>query len=161
MESKRIEYIDLMKGICIVLIILLHCGVTFSNEVLDSMFKCFRIPLYFFLSGLFFKEYGGFKDFCIRKVNKLLIPYVFFVYVPYAFIDVTSSYPHTFASYIFMLLEPYNLPLWFLRCLFLTYALYYVYHKCLGGKVMGVQICCLLGITLLVWFINDNLTPPQ
>lgn len=67
MESKRIEYIDLMKGICIVLIILMHCDIKSSNERLNDMLADFRVPLYFFLSGLFFKEYDGFIDFCIRK----------------------------------------------------------------------------------------------
>lgn len=68
MESKRIEYIDLMKGICIVLIIFIHCGVTSPSERMNEMLADFRVPLYFFLSGLFFKEYGGFIDFCIRKI---------------------------------------------------------------------------------------------
>lgn len=161
MEKQRIEYIDLMKGICIVLIILLHNGVNFSNETLDSMFKCFRIPLYFCLSGLFFKEYGGFGDFCIRKINKLLIPYIFFVYIPYALIDITLSYHHTISSYFFMFLEPYNLPLWFLRCLFLTYILYYIYHGLLSKRGLIIQILFVLGATFSVWFINRKLTPPN
>lgn len=161
MESKRIEYIDLMKGICIVLIILLHCGVEFQNDILSAMFKDFRIPLYFCLSGLFFKEYCGFGDFCIRKINKLLIPYLFFVYVPYALTDLTLPYPHTGLSYFFMFLEPFNYPLWFLRCLFFTYVLYYIYHKFVGKRNWVLQIVVMVGVTLPLWIVAQNLTPPS
>lgn len=83
-EKKRIGYIDLMKGICIILIVLLHCDIKTPYEQLDIMLKNVRIPLYFFLSGLFFKEYSSFLDFIVRKVNKLIIPYIFFAYFPFA-----------------------------------------------------------------------------
>lgn len=161
MESKRIEYIDLMKGICIVLIILLHCGITFQNERLDNMFRDFRIPLYFFLSGLFFKEYGGFTDFCIRKINKLILPYIFFAYIPYALIDFTLPYKHTIISYILMLVEPYNGPLWFLRCLFFTYMLYYLFYKCVINCKWIVQMIILILITFFVWSIIPDLPSPN
>ena len=71
-EKKRIEYIDLMKGICITMVILLHCGF-FEGKLalINEYLKIFRMPLYFFLSGLFFKTYGGFSSFTIKKINNL------------------------------------------------------------------------------------------
>lgn len=74
-KKERIEYIDLMKGICIILIILLHNNILFTENVND-MLKNMRIPLYFTLSGLFYKEYNGFYDFITRKFNKLIIPFI-------------------------------------------------------------------------------------
>lgn len=85
MGLKRIEYIDLMKGICIILIILLHSSVGFHYDYINDMLKNMRIPLYFCLSGLFFKEYNGFCDFVVRKFNKLIIPYIFFRIFPICF----------------------------------------------------------------------------
>lgn len=86
MEKKRIEYIDLAKGICILLVVHLHVVDVqeyFTNNVsygfLDRICFSFRMPLYFFLSGMFFKTYGGGIAFFIKKVNRLLIPFVFFV----------------------------------------------------------------------------------
>jgi uncharacterized membrane protein YcfT len=43
-KKERIEYIDLMKGICIILIILLHNNILFTENVND-MLKNMRIPL--------------------------------------------------------------------------------------------------------------------
>ena len=77
--KKRVEWIDLAKGVCIILVVITHIflvsGVSFS---LDSKMTSIRMPLYFILSGLFFKQYEGFKGFLTRKTNKLLIPFLFF-----------------------------------------------------------------------------------
>lgn len=57
MEKQRIEYIDLAKGLCISLVVLyhIHCFETTTETALQF----FRMPLYYFLSGIFFKEYGN------------------------------------------------------------------------------------------------------
>lgn len=73
---KRIEYIDLAKGLCISLVVLYHMG-TFGTRIEESL-SFFRMPLYFFLSGIFIKAYSGFGDFTLRKVNKLIVPLLFF-----------------------------------------------------------------------------------
>lgn len=127
MGLKRIEYIDLMKGICIILIILLHSSVGFHYDYVNDMLKNMRIPLYFCLSGLFFKEYNGFCDFVVRKFNKLIIPYIFFAYFPFALCELGLDYERSIKSYLLMGIEPFNYPLWFLRCLFITYILYYIF----------------------------------
>lgn len=78
--NNRVEWIDTAKGICILLVVLHHCSqmmhepYLFSRDVLT-----FRMPLYFILSGLFFKYYSP-KVFFVKKTNKLLAPYVFFLY---------------------------------------------------------------------------------
>ena len=74
--KERIQYIDLAKGICILLVVVDHI----SNEgyfsagdyPLNEIFEQMRMPLYFILSGLFFKDYtGGIKEFLLRKVIPL------------------------------------------------------------------------------------------
>lgn len=122
--SRRIEYIDLMKGICIILIILLHIGINYGNNDVDSMFRNMRIPLYFCLSGLFFKKYNGFFDFTVRKINKLIIPFIFFSYFPFVLCEICLDYERSISTYLAIGLLPHNYPLWFLRCLFITYIIY-------------------------------------
>lgn len=75
METKRIDFVDLAKGICILLVVLYHINLPIPFMEMTS---CFRMPLYFILSGLFFKDYGGFKYFFVKKTNKLAIPWFFF-----------------------------------------------------------------------------------
>ena len=77
--GKRIEYIDLAKGLCILLVVFHHMASYYNWDYsLWVPIQSFRMPLYFLLSGLFFKEYRGFFDFFKRKTNKLLIPFLFF-----------------------------------------------------------------------------------
>lgn len=53
--KKRIDFIDTAKGVCIILVVLGHSGIPIDFVGMNSM----RMPLYFILSGLFFKDYGG------------------------------------------------------------------------------------------------------
>lgn len=78
-KKTRIEYIDLAKGFCIVLVIANHLAMDMNFRLpFAEYLVTFRMPLYFFLSGCFFKTYEGFWGFTKRKINKLLVPFVFF-----------------------------------------------------------------------------------
>lgn len=79
-KKPRIEFIDLAKGICIVLVVMVHSDVGWHIP----NFQALRMPLYFVLSGLFFRDYGGFFNLTERKLNKLLTPFVFFYIVSFA-----------------------------------------------------------------------------
>ena len=72
--SGRIQFVDTAKGICILLVVMYHAGLVDNDTPCLSML---RMPFYFTLSGLFFKDYGGFRTI-LKKVNKLLVPFVFF-----------------------------------------------------------------------------------
>lgn len=122
--KQRIEYIDLMKGVCITLVVMSHSGIVFEDNI-DHILRVFRIPLYFFLSGLFFKRYNGFCDFFFRKFNKLIIPLFFFAYIPYGLLAPIFIADLNIKKIILMGLMPYNEPLWFLRSLFITYIIAY------------------------------------
>ena len=81
LTKKRIDYIDLAKGVCILLVVFHHIASYYNwDYLLWVPLQSFRMPLYFLLSGLFFKDYEGFFDFFKRKTNKLLIPFLFFYF---------------------------------------------------------------------------------
>ena len=73
-QHQRIDFVDLTKGVCIILVVMAHIGGAFDQLDKHSMLSCFRMPLYFFISGIFFKPYEGLYGFIIRKINKLIIP---------------------------------------------------------------------------------------
>lgn len=120
-SDKRIEFIDLAKGVCIILIILGHTGIAVDLPGLTAM----RTPLYFALSGLFFKDYGGLQQFFIRKCNKILIPFLFFYIGSYAiFYACNALFPGLIVSDakgildVFTQAQYFNGPIWFLLALF-------------------------------------------
>ena len=159
-NKNRIEYIDLMKGICIILIILLHNHIHSSNDSINDILRNMRIPLYFCLSGLFFKEYNGFCDFITRKFNKLIIPFIFFAYFPYALCEIGLNYERSIKTYLLMSIIPYNYPLCFLRCLFVTYILYFLFHKITKRLSLTVQTISIFLIAFFTYTIIQNLTIP-
>lgn len=151
--KQRIEYIDLAKGICILLVVFLHCTSDGGGfPLLEKKLCTFRMPLYFILSGLFFKEYGGTLNFIIKKTNKLLIPFLTF----YFFIGILMSctydvYLHNDShlkdpSYYFSFYYEHfnNMPnaIWFLLCLFVVNLIFYIiFHISQKYSIMSIIIC--------------------
>ena len=119
--SRRIEFIDLAKGVCIILVVLNHVGVNVSIPGLQGV----RTPLYFVLSGLFFKTYGSCSNLAIKKVDKLIIPFLFFYitsYIIYYIVEwLRPGLIQTDATGIldvFTQTQWFNGPIWFLLALF-------------------------------------------
>ena len=80
---ERITYVDTLKGICILMVVFMHCGllVDSDNELarhINDALRAYRLPTYYFLSGVFFKTYSGMNEFARRKINNIFIPLLFF-----------------------------------------------------------------------------------
>lgn len=72
METKRIDYMDISKGIAMLCIVAGHMGI---NSITRIVFT-FHVPLFFLISGYFFHDKAG----LIRKrSSQLLKPYFFTV----------------------------------------------------------------------------------
>lgn len=54
-KTERIEFIDLAKGICILLVMVLHLIPTSDQISYMLNLECLRMPLHFCLSGFFSK----------------------------------------------------------------------------------------------------------
>lgn len=59
-----------------------------------------------------------------------------------------------------MSIIPYNYPLWFLRCLFVTYILYFLFHKITKRLSLTIQTISILLIAFFTNTIIQNLTIP-
>jgi len=145
-EKNRIDFFDLAKGFCIFLVVIYHVSVRYEVELpASNIMKSIRLPLYFFLSGCFFKTYGGLLDFVIRKLNKLLLPFVFwflfsflFAFFLFVFFDIqyfTTFYQLNIHSVVVNTLhgDYPNVYVWFLLCLFWVNLIFYTSHL-LSGK---------------------------
>lgn len=141
--TKRIEFIDLCKGICILLVVMSHILLFYqvTEYPAKEMLTTFRMPLYFFLSGIFFKSYAV-KTFLLKKVNNLLIPFLFFYvttglllpqFLFHAFghrMEWMSSgdfYQEMMSQYVTEAFP--NISIWFLFCLFLLNLLFLLVLK--------------------------------
>jgi len=72
-KKKRIGYIDIAKGIGIILMIIGHMPL--KNEYISNFIYCFHMPLFFIISGYLF-TYKDNKECLKNIVRKLLVPYI-------------------------------------------------------------------------------------
>lgn len=128
--KQRIEYIDLAKGICIALVVFRHASYGAPDYTLGNAMTAFRMPLYFFLSGLFFKTYEGWMSFSLRKVN--IVPFLFFHIISFFIFTFLLRQSFKWELLWCFTIHPYhayNIPLWFLLCLFWLNQLFYGLYK--------------------------------
>ena len=129
----------------------------------SPMVSCFRMPLYFFISGIFYKSYQGFGSFLLKKTNKLFIPFLFFYitafalqYIVYLLFPKYFQLPVRLSELLLMFqnhdLIRFNPPIWFLLALFncclLFYAVHYLSKKHLPTIFIISAIIGIVGFTL-------------
>lgn len=153
--SKRIAFIDLAKGMCILLVVMGHL-VPIFNDNLTFVF-CFRMPLYFCLSGLFYKDYGGIRNLTVKKCNKILIPFVAWYLISYGIYFIGRELTRSAIDAPYHILDIlnttdiYNIPIWFLLCLFwsnLLFAAIKIFAKSEIQIGIGVMIVAFVGWVL-------------
>lgn len=81
MFMERIKYIDIAKGIGILLVIIGH---SFPESYIQRICYCFHMPLFFFISGLCYNHLKyDFKKLLRVRTRQLLIPLVLFSVILY------------------------------------------------------------------------------
>ena len=165
-ESSRLKWADIAKGIGIVLVVWGHSSLPFEFR---KWVYSFHMPLFFILSGYFYKSQKyGFTDFFLRKLRTLIIPYFFFGLLSWfllSFINSSEFSPHTLNG--FLISGAGNEPIWFLFTLFLVSIIHFLLDYILSFiknkrkrlyAWIFVCFCCLLFSHLLI--IEFNYYPP-
>lgn len=70
--NKRIEYLDVAKGVGIILVVWAHASGPFSNYI-----NQFHMPLFFLISGFLYNSRLSVIEYVKNKVIHLYIPFVF------------------------------------------------------------------------------------
>jgi len=70
----RIRFIDVAKGISILLVVLMHIIIVRDIKIYNILFS-FIIPFFFFISGIFIKATSNLTKFILWKSDDLLKPY--------------------------------------------------------------------------------------
>lgn len=180
MEQKRLDYIDIAKGLGMLAVIWGHVMIFgWSYKLVYG----FHIPLFFMLSGMCFNQmkYTSVEQLIKRRVKTLLVPYVLFsfvtwlVYVAGALVfkmDTMSNCWHYLLQTLIAqgsggYLE-HNVALWFVPCLFVVDLLYFFISKlpdwliivvCLVLTVTGILMSThYYDITSLPWSVDTALS---
>lgn len=155
--KNRIGYIDMAKGLAIILVIVGHSS--FVPHIAKMILYIFHIPLFFFLSGftLNVRKYETFSGYFLNKWKSLVVP--FFLLNIFVFLfQLFVMYPDQVLSFnilhfIKQLLISDRLhiyfQLWFLNVLFLAHVFSYFILK--RGWNLGQWMIIILSLFVLVY----------
>lgn len=165
MAKKRIEWIDMAKGWGMICVILGHLRFPY----LSSWIYTFHIPLFFFLSGCVFHGYGQkFKDYLIKKVKTIVVPYFCLgVFLP-IFFSIQSYFiekDYSITTYIDyfkgFLIQKCWFTIWFIACLFIVEILFYWIAKASKNNKLLVMIASVVcGTIAMVYYKVGGITLP-
>lgn len=163
-QANRIQWVDLAKGICMILVVWIHVRIHYRSfhfvkfNWVALVCYYFRMPLYFFLSGLFFKTYDSYRTFLSKKVNNLAIPFVVSATIAIAIQALRLYFTEgTLTRLPDLAVGFYPIgPIWFLLCLFWINQLFYGAHTLTKGVWWILYPLC---IGLGVLGFNTNILP--
>ena len=157
MQTKRTAYIDLAKGVCIIIVVLIHTGKYVPIPGLAGAI----VPLYFALSGFLFKEKYIFSELIIRKTNSLIIPFLFFYLTAYlVFYLLKWMNPALLVTDAKGIMDFWNNrqffngPIWFLLALFWCNMFFYFPSKYIKNDFGIIVIVCIIGF--IGWYLGHK-----
>lgn len=166
--GKRLEYVDIAKGIGLILVVCSH------SDAFDLMWYMMDmcIPIFFFCSGYTFKMKGTFRESMTKKFRRLFVPYLFFNVVLFCLFchfslrelvgiiySRYSLYPLDVSPNIKFFTSG-NYPMWYLTSMIVSYFLFYllVYYEKYKHALMFLYalliICFIKSPVLLPWSID-------
>lgn len=81
--AKRIDYVDIAKGIGIVLVVMGHNDFALISPFAHKLIYSFHMPMFFFTSGMFFKPDLPFWKYVLHRFSRVLKPFLFMVFFIY------------------------------------------------------------------------------
>ena len=151
MEQKRIEFVDLAKGITILIIALTHTYGDSGGFALEIL-SIFKVPTFFALSGLFFSTYDSFNTFIRKKINQLVIPLLFtfvFLSLPWNVLLELHSGGSISINDLIFIPDTYKLNFgmapgaWFVLCLRLIVLFFYLIYIISRGNMVIISLVAL------------------
>lgn len=144
--SQRLDYIDVAKGIGILLVVWAHILIVGPSH---KLIYAFHMPFFFFVSALLFKpaKYTSVVELVKKRAKRLLLPYFLYSVATWC-VWAVFRYQRgdEVDSYVMPLLQTFiaqgsgafivhNSALWFIPCLFVLEILFYFLCK-LGMRNM-------------------------
>lgn len=148
--NSRIKYIDIAKGIGILLVVYGHSSLAFHP--INALIHNFHMPLFFFITGLCSDEAKNtVKELFVKRWKQLIIPCFYFTII-ISTIEICLGYRH-----ISSLSNNVPYALWFLNILFISQLIIISLWKlCKNKNIRYIFVI----ISLICWYfasLHDQL----
>lgn len=150
-SKKRIEWLDILRGIGIILMVFGH--ICYSGNSYRWIYS-FHMAIFFFAAGFVYKKKNVWEDI-LHRAYTILIPYfayglltlIYWYFVERHFKDIGISFMQGFTGLLKGQYETlqFNIPLWFLPCFFITMVTYNIISN-LSNKKLGYTFITVLTI---------------
>jgi len=163
--TYRIKYIDSIKGIAILLMLLGHC--MSQKNMLSMWISSFNMPLFFIISGFLFsyrnKNNQEFQSMIKNKILKLMVPYFIFSLILAIFFCVldflnSGEFMSNLYKYVIRIIELKGIEsLWFIPCLFITEIVFYLINNKFDKKTTYIMVLSIYFICAIVGYNKNDL----
>lgn len=143
-SETRIEYIDVLRGLAIILMIMGHLD---FGQLFDHYIHVFHMAIWFFISGWFYKTNSFNMKFVQRKMHSLLIPYMFWGLLQYpAWLLLNQNASNKLEPLVNLFFINTNLvmpiagALWFLTCLFFAEIFWSFIETCIASRRIKILL---------------------
>lgn len=169
LSKKRSQTLDVLRGVAILIVVIAHAmqyAVLPGEESLLWMrfIRPFQMPLLFLISGwalAFSFPPRSNSVFLRKKIERLFVPYVVWMLVMYAISVLSGSGDFSIAGLWHEFVES---DFWFLRALFLNYAVVWigllVWSKWFKEKKWGPMVVVIMGLVLVLLLRKIDLLRP-
>lgn len=173
--KKYYKQIDVLRGIAITLVLFGHSIIVFPIDLnaigwcnfLHTLVSSVHMPLFFLISG-FCYSFKNPKDFYIKKIKRILVPYSVFLISGFAVGIIFPSLVNDSQGLNGLLNSLlYGTNYWFLYTLFLIFLIFPLIEKAMVNKAMQAVVLSvlfvlslfnfwpeLLSINKVVWYIS-------
>jgi uncharacterized membrane protein YcfT len=167
--SNRLEWVDYAKGLCIIMVVMMHStlGVQnhagsqgFMNAVIEFA-KPFRMPDFFLISGLFLARVidRDWRTYIDRKVVHFAYFYVLWVTIQFAVKTPMLAAEHGWSNiaglYLFSFIEPFG-TLWFIYMLPIFFVVTKLTQRLPAGAIWGAAVALEMAHIQTGWTVIDE-----
>lgn len=164
----RLEYVDIAKGVGIVLVVCSHSDALDLMWLMMGMF----VPIFYFCSGYTYSHKGTLKECMKKRFRKLFVPYLFFyilmlcAFIHFSIREVVGVFYSRYCLYPLdvspniKFLTSGNYSMWFLASIIVSYLLLYliVYYDKIKFWLLFGYVIMTIALTkcpiLLPWSID-------
>lgn len=139
-DTERVGYVDIAKGIGITLVVMGHNDFALISPFFHKLIYSFHMPMFFFMSGMFFNPDLPFWRYARHRFSRVLKPFLFMILFIY-FTSISFSNVGILEASRRLIKALYGngyyldwVQLWFLPHLFAVSLFAYFYFRAIRGR---------------------------
>lgn len=169
-QEKRIEWVDIVKYVCIIMVMLSHLET--RTDIWSAFYSPFILTAFFFTAGYVYTPKKNFKEFLYSKFRQLFVPWLVFSVFGIVLSQVLSFNAHGNLSeelkWNFFQIRGQGDQIWFVAALFVAFIPFYFFikrYETISEKInRGDSRNCLIAIAVswllsLVSILYERLAP--